>query len=156
MKLHRVSVSYRRRGIELVVRGGDRWFYPFARMEPAPSMDDRIATIEIDAELAREAVSYTLESGAEGFVHIEQALDYNADPSYLAELLVHRLTVEARRRVADSKLSRRELARRLGTSLPQLYRILETDRPGKSLNQLVKLLAALGCEVDLVLREAST
>jgi len=59
--------------------------------------------------------------GAEGVVHIEQALEYNQDPGYLAELLVHQLTAEAYRRVKTSGLSRRELARRLKTSVPQVY-----------------------------------
>jgi len=44
-------------------------------------------------------VTYALESGPEGVVHIDHALEYNQDPSYLAELLIHKLTVEAQRRV---------------------------------------------------------
>jgi hypothetical protein len=38
-----------------------------------------------------------------------------------ALLLIHELTVKARRRVDRSGLSRRELARRLGTFVPQPY-----------------------------------
>ncbi len=155
MKIRSARVDYRKRRVELTTYGGRSLPYPFVRMEPQPSSDDRVAEIEIDRELGREAVTYTLESGGEGFVHIDQALDYNADPAYLAELLVHRLTLEATRRIEECGLSRREIARRLGTSVPQLYRLLEPGRPSKSINQLVKLLNVLGCEVDLVLRERS-
>lgn len=106
----------------------------------------------VDKELGGEAVTCVLESGAEGTIHIDSALEYNQDPSYLAELLNHKLTVEARRRLEGSGLSRREVARRLSTSVPQLYRLLDPSYSRKSLNQLVALLHVLDCEVDVVIK----
>jgi hypothetical protein len=85
-------------------------------------------------------------------VHIDHALDYNQDPSYLADILIHKLTVEARRRTEQSGSSRRELARRLGTSNPQLYRLLDPTNTRKSLGQLVALLHLLDCEVEFVIK----
>jgi hypothetical protein len=79
------------------------------------------------------------------------ALEYNEDPGYLADVLVHKLTVEARRRAARSGSSRRELARHLGTSVPQLYRLLGPANTQNSLGQLVALLHLLGCDVDFVI-----
>ena len=38
-----------------------------------------------------------LESGAEGSVHVDHALEYNEDPGALSELLVHRLTLKSGR-----------------------------------------------------------
>jgi len=61
---------------------------------------------------------------------------------------MHRLTVEAGKRIATAGLSRREIARRLGTSAPQLYRLLDPANSSKSINQLVSLLHVLGCEVE--------
>ncbi len=95
-----------------------------------------------------------LESGAEGSVHIDHALAYNEDPTYLAELAIHRLTVEARKRAARAGISRRELARRLGTSVTQLYRLLDPANTRKSLNQLLALLHVLNCDVEFVFRPA--
>lgn len=69
-----------------------------------------------------------------------------ADPTY-------QLTVEARKRIEQSGLSRRELARRLRTSVPQLYRLLDTANTRKSMNQLVRLLQILDCRVDLVVTD---
>jgi hypothetical protein len=77
---------------------------------------------------------------------------FDGDVSYLAELLNHRLTVEARSRLEKSGSSRREAARRLKTSVPQLYRLLDLSYFRKSLNQLVALLHVLDCEVDVVVR----
>jgi len=45
------------------------------------------------------------------------------------------------------------VARRLITSIPQLYRLLDPANSGKSMKQLVALLHILDCEVDLVVRK---
>jgi predicted XRE-type DNA-binding protein len=108
-----------------------------------------VADAVVDRELANEAFSYVLESGDEGIVHLDQVLEYNEDPTYLRDLLVYKLTLEAKRYVEESGLSRRELARRLRTSVPQLYRLLDPANDKKSLNQLVSLLQVLDCNVDL-------
>jgi hypothetical protein len=49
--------------------------------------------------------------------------------------------------------SRRELARRLKTSVPQLYWLLDPTNAKKSLSQLVALLHLLDCDVQLVVKE---
>lgn len=153
MKLRAVTLNNRKKRLELETRSRQVYPFPFAKMDPGPTSDDRIAEVFVDPELGREAATYVLESGAEGAVHIEHALEYNQDPRYLSDLLAHKLTVEARRRMEGSALSRREVARRLGTSVPQVYRLVDPARPRKSLNQLVALLHVLDCDVELVLRD---
>ena len=155
MKVRRVTVNDRKARLELVAYSGAMYPVPYARLDPKPTVCNRVVAAHVDAELGREAVTYALESGDEGTLHIEQALEYNQDPSYLAELLVHKLTVEARRRVDGCGLSRRELARRLQTSVPQLYRLLDPTNTTKGLTQLVSLLHLLGCDVELVVKSRS-
>jgi DNA-binding TFAR19-related protein (PDSD5 family) len=112
-----------------------------------------VADAYVDRELANEGFSYVLESGDEGSVHLDQVLEYNEDPTYLRDLLIYQLTAEARQRVEESGLSRRELARRLKTSLPQLYRLLDTTNTRKSMNQLVSLLQILDCSIEIVVTD---
>ena len=50
-------------------------------------------------------------------------------------------------------LGRREIARRLRTSVPQLYRLLDTTNKRKSIKQLVSLLHVLDCDVELVVKD---
>ena len=150
MKIKGVAVNNRKAQLELTVRSGKVFPIAFARLDPRPSPKDRISRVYVDKELGNEAVTYVLQSGAEGSVHIDHALEYNQDPGYLADILIHKLTVEARRRAEQSGLSRRELARRLGTSVPQLYRLLDPTNTRKSLGQLVALLHLRDCEVDFV------
>jgi hypothetical protein len=152
MKIRQVIVNNRKARIELWVRAGDVYPVPYAKLDPRPTSRNRIRDAYVDKELGNEAVTYVLESGAEGTVHIDYALEYNQDPGYLAELLAHRLSVEARNRAKRSGLSRRELARRLHTSLPQLYRLLDPANTRKSLKQLIALLHLLDCSVEVVLK----
>lgn len=70
----------------------------------------------------------------------------------MSELLLHNLTVEALKAIEESKLSRRELIRRLGTSPSQFYRHLDRTCYGKSVGQMVALLHLLGRKVELVVR----
>ncbi|MBL8787585.1 MAG: hypothetical protein JNJ59_21960 [Deltaproteobacteria bacterium] len=152
MKIRKVVANERKAQLELTTFNGKLYPFPFARLEPQPSSHDKLAEVIVDDELGREAVTYRLASGAEGTVHLEQALDYNRDPAYLADLLVHKLSAQARRRADEIGVSRRELARRLRTSVPQLYRLLDPANTNKSLGQLISLLHILDCEVDLVVR----
>ena len=151
MKIRSVTVNNRKRQIELTVQSGKVLPVPFTRLDPQPTSEDRLVQAYVDRELANEAATYVLESGAEGSVHVDHALECNRDPGYLAEILIHKLTVEALRHVDQSGFSRRELARRLGTSVPQLYRLLDPANTRKSLGQLVALLHLLGCDVELVI-----
>ena len=80
-------------------------------------------------------------------------LEYNEDPSYMAELTLYRLTQEAKSRFEASGLSAREVSRWLGTSPAQLYRLLDPTNYSKSVRQLISLLYVLGCEVDVEVKE---
>ncbi len=153
MKIRRVAANNRKAQLELIVYSGEVFPFPYAKLQPRPTSKDKIKSVYVDKELGNEAATYELESGQEGTVHIEHALEYNEDPAYLSELLVHRLTVEARRHLKASELSRREVARRLRTSVPQLYRILDTANKRKSIKQLVSLLHVLDCDVEVVVKE---
>jgi hypothetical protein len=152
MKIHRVLVNNRKAQLELVLRSGKSFPFPFAKLQVCPCVTDRIREAYVDPERGNEAVTYVLASGAEGAVRIDQVLEYNQEPGRMAELLAYKLTVEAASRVDSSGLSRRELARRLRTSVPQLYRLLDPANTRKSLSQLVSLLQALDCVVDVVVK----
>ena len=144
MKIRQVVANNRKGQLELTVRSGQMYPMPYAKLNP------RICDVCVDKEFGNEAVTYVLKSGTEGSIHIDHVLEYNQDPDHLAELLSHKLTVEALKRIGKSGLSRRELARRLRTSLPQLYRLLDPTNTRKSLTQQIALLHVLDCEVNLV------
>jgi hypothetical protein len=151
VKIRSVKANNRRRVFEVRVSAGVLPF-PYSKAEPAPGPDERVVRVAVDEELAREAFGFALGSGRSGTVHVEEVLEYNQDPSYMRDLLLYKLTLEAQARVAESPLSKREIVRRLGTSAAQLYRLLDQTNDAKSIDQMLNLLRVLDCEVDLVVR----
>ena len=152
MKNKKVTHNNRRKAFEVVING-NKYLFPYAKLEVQPSSTNRITGVLVDRDLGNEAFTYCLESGEEGTVHIDHVLEYNQDPNYLRDLLLYRLTLEVQKRVEGSSLSKRELIRRLGTSATQFYRLLDQTNYKKSVGQLLSLLHILDCEVDLVVRK---
>jgi len=126
--------------------------FPYGKADPRPTAADPIIRVFVDKELGREGFTYTLKSGREGTVHMEQVLEYNQDPACLRDALLYKLTLEAQKRVASGRFSKRAIARRLATSATQLYRLLDQTNYRKSVDQLLSLLHVLDCDVDLVVR----
>jgi hypothetical protein len=152
MKIRAVVANNRRRAFE--VRLGSRMLsYPYAKVDPRPSSGDAVQELVVDEEVAREAFWYVLASGGKGYVHAEQVLEYNQDPSYMRDQLLYRLTLEAQRQLEKSPLAKREIIRRLGTSAAQFYRLLDQTNYRKSIDQVLALLQVLNCEVELVIHQ---
>jgi DNA-binding TFAR19-related protein (PDSD5 family) len=149
MKIRSVEINNHRKEFVVHTYSGKHFSFPYAKAMPPPHSQNRIDNIYVDKELAKEGITYVLQSGEEGSIHIEQFLEYNEDPAYLAELMTYQLTLEARRRLEGSGLSRRQLAKRLNTSVPQLYRLIDPANTSKTINQLVNLLFVLGCNVEV-------
>jgi hypothetical protein len=152
MKILSVATNNRKHVFEVETRRLALVF-PYAKADPMPTPSDRVVEVFVDPELGREGFTYRLESGDEGSVHVDAVLEYNEDPSYMAELTLYRLTQEAKGRFEDSGLSAREVSRWLGTSPTQLYRLLDPTNYSKSVRQLISLLYVLGCEVEVEVKE---
>jgi len=151
MKIRTVSHNNRKKAFQ--VKTSTKLFQlPYSKVDPHPSVADPITKLCVDKELGNEGFTFVLKSGKEGTVHIEQVLEYNKDPHYLRDALLYKLTIEARKRVEASTLSKREIIRRLGTSATQFYRLLDQTNYRKSVDQLLALLHVLECDVDLLVR----
>ncbi len=153
MKVKKVSINNRKKEFTVGTHTGAVYTFPYAKADPRPDSANRIKEVFVDKELGNEAITYVLKSRDEGSIHMEQFLEYNEDPNYMAKLLTYKLTLEAQREIENSGLSRRQVAKRLKTSVPQLYRLLDSANTSKSINQLVALLHVLNCEVELVVRD---
>ena len=73
----------------------------------------------------------------------------------MRDLLLYKLTIEAQKQVEISKLSKREMIRRLGTSPAQFYRLLDSTNYRKSVDKMLLLMHVLDCEIDLVIKTKS-
>ena len=152
MKIASVKANNRRRAFEVTCVKGE-FIFPYEKADPRPGRDDPIVELFIDPELAHEGFSYVLASGADGCVLLDWVFDYNEEPGYMRDLLLHNLTCEALDRLETTSLSKREIIRRLGTSPAQFYRLIDTTNYRKSVDKMLALLQVLGCEVEVTVRE---
>jgi hypothetical protein len=152
-KVTQVRAHNRRRVFELALGRRGRFVFPYAVCDPVPGPEDRIEEVWIDPEVGREGFTYMLRSGAESTVLADHVLHYNDDPAYVAARLAHELSLEASRRWEECGLSVREVARRLGTSPSQIYRLLDPAVQDKGLGKLMGLLHVLGAKVDVTVRD---
>lgn len=147
MKIQQIEVNNRKRCLEIETPKG-RLSLPFSKLALIPSPTNKIVRAFVDKELANEGITYVLKSGKEDSVPLDAFLDYNRDPEYLNKMMLYKLTLEAEKLVARSNLSKREIARKLNTSPAHLYRLLDPTNYTKTIDQMVKLLTALGFKVD--------
>jgi hypothetical protein len=148
MKIRSLKMNNHKKAFELRTYK-DRYEYPYAMLDTQPTDEDRIVNAYIDPDLGNEAITYELTSGAEDTIHIDRILEYNRDPSYMRDLLLYKLTIEAKKLVESSPVGIRELGRRLGTSPTQIYRLLDEENTRKSLDRVFELLSVLQCRIDI-------
>jgi hypothetical protein len=148
MKIRSLKMNNHKKAFELRT-WKDRYNYPYAMLDTQPTDDDKIVNAYVDPELGYEAITYELASGAEDTIHVDRILEYNRDPSYMRDLLLYKLTIEAKKLVASSPIGIRELSRRLETSPTQIYRLLDEENTRKSLDRVFELLSVLQCRIDI-------
>ena len=151
MKILRILTNNKKKSFCLQTRKGP-YEYTFSRLKVKPSSADPVVRVYPDHDLGDEGFTYALKSGREDTIHIDSVLEYNRDPDYLCELLLHELTVQAIEAIESSKISKREIARKLKTSPRQLYRLLDPAFYGKTINQMVRLLHAAGRSVEVKIK----
>lgn len=154
MKIRKVIPNNRKKLFEVHTLKGT-YDFPYANLDTRPAKDNKVLEVFVDPELGNEAFTYSLESGQEDSIHIDRVLEYNRDPSYMRDLVLYRLTLEAQEQAKKSGLSKRELIRRLGTSPAQLYRILDQENYRKSIDQVLGLLSVLNCRVEFRVEPAA-
>jgi hypothetical protein len=155
VRILNVEANNRRKAFEVHTASGS-YSYPYAKLETRPgSGAHRVREVFPDPEAGGEAFTYRLASGAEDSVHLDAVLEFNQDPEILGEVILHRLTLECRRALDASGLSKRFLIRSLGTSPSQFYRLLDPTYYGKSVGQMAALLRLLGKRVEFVVSDAT-
>lgn len=152
MTIKSVTANNRRRCFEIETRKG-AFTFPYMKLDIAPSRTNRVKDAYVDRELGNEAITYVLESGEEDSVHVDDFLNYNKDPDYMRDLTLYKLTLKAGTLLKESKLPKRELARRLATSPAQIYRLLDPTNHKKTIDQMVRLLACLDCTLKFVIEK---
>ena len=149
MKITRVEYDNRRRAFLVSASNKNLYLFPYSMLALAPSHNNPIERVYVDKDLAEKGFTYVLKAGKEDSVLLDQVLEYNQDPNYLVRMLRHSLTVHALAILKGSSISKREVIRRMKTTPTQFYRLIDLRFENKSLDQMVKLLAALDCPIEI-------
>ncbi len=148
MKIEKASFSNKKRLFTIVTDEGKTFTLPYARLSEASKGGVQIVNAYVDIELGCEAITYSTNTGAEDSVHLDTFLDFNSDPEFVSNVFLYNLTLRALEALEGAGLSIREIARRLGTSPSQVYRLIDTTNYSKSIDNMVRLLAVLGSPLE--------
>lgn len=152
MKIKSVHSNNYKKCLEISISKNVQYHLPFSQLRLIPTNENKIENIYIDEELGHQAVTYLLNSGEEGSVHLDAFLDYNQDPDFMKKLELYNLTLKTLKLIEISQLSKREIARKLKTSLSQLYRLLDTANSRKSIDQMFRLICVLNAKPQLIIK----
>jgi DNA-binding Xre family transcriptional regulator len=107
---------------------------------------DKVVDAGPDPEVRGHSFFFTLENGKIDYVPYDQPLHIVQNPDYVREQTLYEMTKQLKEFVLKAKISKRELARRLHTSMSQLNRLLDTTNYNKDLSRLIEIAAILNYE----------
>ena len=116
---------------------------------------DKVVAVAPDRESGRHSFYFVLTNGKKEFVPFDQPLYVVQNPEYVKQNTLYKVTKQLNEFIEKEKVSKRELARRLGTSMSQLSRLLDTANYKKELSRLIELAAMLNYEFKWAFKRAA-
>lgn len=148
MKITSLTQNSRKRCFILKI-GSREYEFSFSYLAVKPSARNPIRSLTIDKDTGKQSFSYKLKDGRGDTVLAEQVLHVNQDPEVLRKELLYKLTYEIQELIAARKLTKRSVARLLNIHPAQLYRLLDQKFYGKTIDQMIRVFAALGETVEI-------
>ncbi len=108
-----------------------------------------------DEETGQHSFYFILDNNRTDFVPFDQPLHIVQNPEYVKQETLYEVTKQLNEFVTTAKIPKRELARRLGTSLSQLARLLDTTDYKKELSRLIELGTILNYEFTWQFKKAA-
>lgn len=154
MAIKRVFTNNHKKAFVVETRQGV-YEFPFSQLSIRPTASNPVVIVYADPAIGKQGFSYELKSGRGDTVLLDQILFFNRDPEILRRQLLFKLSCDAVELVESSGLTKRALARRMGIKPAQLYRLLDQSFYRKTIDQMLRLLAALGHDVEVKIRRAA-
>jgi hypothetical protein len=86
---------------------------------------------------------------------LDQVLEYSRDPEYTRQMFLYQLTILAQQKLRQTKVAKREVIRRMKTSPTQFYRLMDQTNTRKSVDEMIRLLAALDVPISQFWKDAA-
>ncbi len=114
----------------------------------------RVTAAAADMETGGHSFYFVLESGKKDYVPYDQPLHIAQLPENAKQQALYEMTKTINEFIRKERISKRELARRLNTSLSQLARLLDTTNYKKELSRLIEIAALLNYEFKWEFKKA--
>lgn len=150
-KFNKVAYDNKKKLFRLVYTSGLKLECPYSAL----GIRNRVVEAAPDAEVGYHSFYFILNDGKKGFVPFDQPLYIVQNPEYAKERALYEVTKKINEFIAVEKIPKRELARRLQTSLSQLARLLDTTNYKKELSRLIEIAAILDYEFKWKFKKAA-
>jgi hypothetical protein len=141
-KFKKVEFDNKKRVFHLEYTSGLRLDCPYSALK----IKGKVVDAGPDAEVGGHSFYFTLENGEKDYVPYDQPLHIAQNPEYVKEQTLYQMTKRLNEFIKREGVSKRELARRLNTSLSQLARLLDTTNYKKEMSRLIEIAAILNYE----------
>ncbi|MDO8526835.1 MAG: hypothetical protein Q7T03_04000 [Deltaproteobacteria bacterium] len=150
-KFKKVAFDNKKRVFHLQYTSGLKMECPYSAL----GIKGRVIEAASDSEAGHHSFYFMLENGKKEFVPFDQPLHIAQNPEYVKQQTLYEVTKQLNELIKRAKTPKRELARRLGTSLSQLSRLLDTTNYKKELSRLIELAAMLNYEFKWQFKKAA-
>jgi len=150
-KFRKVELDNKKKVFHLEYTSGLKIECPYSAL----GIRSKVMEAHPDKESGKHSFYFILENGEKEFVPFDQPLHIVQNPEYVKRNTLYEVTKQINEFIEREKVSKRELARRLGTSLSQLSRLLDTANYKKELSRLVELAAVLNYEFEWGFKKAA-
>ncbi len=106
----------------------------------------------VDKDTKGASIGFLFPDGSEDYMPYDQPLYIKRDPEYLLQTHIENLVLCISEGIVSRKVSKKYLARQLGTSDNQIQRLLDPNILNKNLIQLYKLASLL--QIDMKIEAA--
>lgn len=150
-KFKKVTFDNKKRVFHLEYTSGLKIDCPYSAL----GIVEKVTDAAPDSEAGGHSFCFVLESGKRDYVPYDQPLHIAQNPEYLKQQTLFEMTKAINEFVRKEKVPKRELARRLGTSMSQLSRLLDTTNYKKELSRLIEIAAMLDYEFKWEFKKAA-
>lgn len=150
-KFKKVTFDNKKRIFHLEYTSGLKVDCPYSSL----GIREKVTGAAPDAEVGEHSFYFVLESGKKDYVPYDQPLHIVQNPEYAKEQTLYQMTKAINEFLRKEKVPKRELARRLGTSMSQLARLLDTTNYKKELSRLIEIAAMLNYEFKWEFKKAA-
>ena len=148
LRFKSASFSNRRKEISMTYTSGKSLTIHFGTI----GIKKNIKDIWIDKETGGRSLGIQFVSGDVDYLPYDQPLHIVKDPEYMLQNHIENIIAQIKEEMKKKNISKKYLARQLGTSDNQIQRLLNPDILNKNLVQLYKISAFIGLKFEMLFK----